>query len=538
MVKTMRVEETFFEHAEALQLQLADANGNALPQGLSARARIARVFLSLAVCFALFSFSTAAHAQACPASDQSLAATVFDEDFGTGSGRAADSRVLSHNFQASGAIQDDLYAVGISTDFGNQFARTAGDVDADGNTNGRWLFINMRGRNETPPVWQGEFFRVNNIPLALGAAPAGSTLAGFEFTTDLVGTCAGCSDVPEFTLIVENAATGNQIASQTSADAGVSNNDLWTTASITVDDLPINTVTAINLVLFNSQPEGDNGNDVGVDNIIFTPRFCPPPTVDLEKSVELVTNIVSPSTRVDNGDVLRYTYTATNTGVSIAYNTALSEALFNGANGSIGAISVASGGSDLDDGDGTATDIAAGESISFTADYVIQQADITNAVTVTNQGEVAFSNGVSVSYTEDSDNSSAAGNQGSDGTPVGGSTENPTVITLPPAVPEISITKSADDDQFVTVGQIVTYTYTVTNDGNEVIRGLSINDTHNGAGPAPTPQDEDLLTDNGPANDSTDATANDGIWDILAPGDVIVFTGTYTVQQTDIDNLQ
>jgi len=45
-----------------------------------------------------------------------------------------------------------------------------------------------------------------------------------------------------------------------------------------------------------------------------------------------------------------------------------------------------------------------------------------------------------------------------------------------------------------------------------------------------------LLTDNGTAGDSTDA-ADDGSWDVLAPGDVITFTGTYVVTQADVDLL-
>lgn len=103
--------------------------------------------------------------------------------------------------------------------------------------------------------------------------------------------------------------------------------------------------------------------------------------------------------------------------------------------------------------------------------------------------------------------------------------------------PELQITKIADDDELVTVGQEITYTYTVTNTGDVNINNVTINDVHNGAGPAPVPGDEQLLTDNGTTGDSTDAAQN-GSWDVLAPGDTVTFTGTYTVQQADIDNLQ
>ena len=106
------------------------------------------------------------------------------------------------------------------------------------------------------------------------------------------------------------------------------------------------------------------------------------------------------------------------------------------------------------------------------------------------------------------------------------------------SAPSLQMTKEADDTEFVTVGQVITYTYTVTNNGNVTIRGVSISDTHNADGAAPTPTNPQLETDNGTLGDSTDGNSSDDEWDVLAPGDVIRFTGTYTVQQADIDNLQ
>ena len=105
------------------------------------------------------------------------------------------------------------------------------------------------------------------------------------------------------------------------------------------------------------------------------------------------------------------------------------------------------------------------------------------------------------------------------------------------ASPSLSITKVADNTGPHRAGESVTYTYTVINDGDRVIRGVAISDTHNGSDPAPTPGNETLLTDAGTQGDSTDA-AVDGSWDVLAPGDVLTFTGTYTITATDVVNLQ
>jgi len=102
--------------------------------------------------------------------------------------------------------------------------------------------------------------------------------------------------------------------------------------------------------------------------------------------------------------------------------------------------------------------------------------------------------------------------------------------------PSLSMVKVADSAGPFSVGDVITYTYTVTNNGNATIRDVVITDTHNGSNPAPTPSNETLSTDNAPAGDSTD-TAADASWDVLAPGDVLTFTGTYTVTATDADNL-
>jgi large repetitive protein len=118
-------------------------------------------------------------------------------------------------------------------------------------------------------------------------------------------------------------------------------------------------------------------------------------------------------------------------------------------------------------------------------------------------------------------------------------TSGPSVVNVPvtTGAPSLNITKAASDTTDVVAGQVITYTYTVVNNGTVSINGISIGDVHNGAGSDPTPAGETLSADNGVNGDSTDA-ASDGTWDSLAPGDIITFTSTYTVQQTDVDLLQ
>ena len=107
-----------------------------------------------------------------------------------------------------------------------------------------------------------------------------------------------------------------------------------------------------------------------------------------------------------------------------------------------------------------------------------------------------------------------------------------------PVVPtdlNMQVVKTANPNSNVSAGTIVTYTYVVTNSGNVTIKNIQLSDLHNAAGPAPVPGSETLVS---PPGKSTDATSGDGIWDSLAPGDAVTFTATYTVQQSDVDQLQ
>jgi large repetitive protein len=110
-------------------------------------------------------------------------------------------------------------------------------------------------------------------------------------------------------------------------------------------------------------------------------------------------------------------------------------------------------------------------------------------------------------------------------------------VPVAPHNQSMLVTKTAAPLLNVTAGQVITYTYKVTNNGNVTLTNITLNDVHNAAGPAPVPGSE-TLTDLPPLGDSTDVTPANGVWSTLAPGDTVTFTATYTVQQSDVDNLQ
>jgi uncharacterized repeat protein (TIGR01451 family) len=107
-------------------------------------------------------------------------------------------------------------------------------------------------------------------------------------------------------------------------------------------------------------------------------------------------------------------------------------------------------------------------------------------------------------------------------------------VTVQPAAPAVTVAKSASDTTDVAAGDVVIYTYTITNSGNQTVSNISLADVQEGSGTQPTPVlAASPLTDNGTPGDSID-NGTDAIWDTLAPGDVVTFTASYTVTQSDI----
>jgi hypothetical protein len=112
-----------------------------------------------------------------------------------------------------------------------------------------------------------------------------------------------------------------------------------------------------------------------------------------------------------------------------------------------------------------------------------------------------------------------------------------------PATYSLQLDKSADKTGPLVVGNLITYTYLVKNNGTWAVTNINVADVHGGVGSLPVPGSEALLTDVAPLGDSTDPaialpSSADGSWNTLGPGDTVRFTATYTVTQTDVDLLQ
>ncbi len=98
--------------------------------------------------------------------------------------------------------------------------------------------------------------------------------------------------------------------------------------------------------------------------------------------------------------------------------------------------------------------------------------------------------------------------------------------------PILAVTKVASKSIDAILGEVITYTYTVSNTGLLTIDNVSVSDAHNGTGSlSAILGDAITVNSNGLSSDAS----VDGSIDSLAPGDSATFTSQYSVTQEDID---
>jgi uncharacterized repeat protein (TIGR01451 family) len=222
-------------------------------------------------------------------------------------------------------------------------------------------------------------------------------------------------------------------------------------------------------------------------------------------------------TIADAGDTITFQYVVTNTGnVTMTNVTPVDvQPQFNGTNGtnSFGAFTpVAS--------------LAPNASATFSATYTMSQLDVLRAAGIVNGvGNVATATGLTpaaVLYTSPTSNTATAT------VPAGTA-----LLVAKSSDAAVSLLPSGTAD----VGDVVTYTYTVTNTGNVPLTDVTMADTHEGGAVALGAGGitADTLASEGPLGTSTDATVNDGIWSLMQPGASVTFTYAHTVTQTEVD---
>ena len=172
---------------------------------------------------------------------------------------------------------------------------------------------------------------------------------------------------------------------------------------------------------------------------------------------------------VSVGDVITYTYTVTNTGDVTVFDVSVNESAANfTGTGTLPNPVYVSGGTD-EDGDADLEDMVVGAgTIVYSATYAITQDDI-DAGVVTNQATADGTDPLGGPVTDDSDDPADVT-----------SDDDPTDTTIPQD-PSLAITKTSSldlgVDGVVSVGDVITYTYTVTNTGDVTVFDVSVNES-------------------------------------------------------------
>jgi plastocyanin len=232
---------------------------------------------------------------------------------------------------------------------------------------------------------------------------------------------------------------------------------------------------------------------------------------------------------INAGDTITFTYVVTNTG-NVTINSVApvdSGPTFNtiAGTGSLGAFTLVS----TTNGATAGSTLAVNESGTFTAVYTLSAVDAYRAA------------GIALAGTPVQNSATATGS------PVTGTlaaVTPSTAKTTIPANPKLSIAKSfvfTTDNGTLTradVGDVITYTYVVTNTGNVTITSLSINDIHEGVALSGQPANETLTSDGplAPGSVSSDSVANNAVYSTIRPGATVTFTYVHTVTQAEVDN--
>ena len=198
------------------------------------------------------------------------------------------------------------------------------------------------------------------------------------------------------------------------------------------------------------------------------------------------------------GDVISYSIVITNTGNLSITNVVTDDPLLSGANGTLITTPVESGTVD--------SILSVGETFTYTGTYTVQQSDIDD----NGGGDGDIDNTASVVSTEIT-------------TPQTDSTETP--ITQLPAYTIVKTVTDVDGQGASGVvdaaGDVISYSIVITNTGNLSITNVVMSD------PLLSGANGTLIT----------TPVESGIVDsILSVGETFTYTGTYTVQQFDIDD--
>jgi len=197
---------------------------------------------------------------------------VLEEDFGFGTPtRSKYSEGLGLNYNPllpQDIGNDGEYNVATSNHYRTMVGFDAtflatdqiGDVDANGDMDGRYLAINMKSSVfADKPV-----FVAKDLPVTPGIL--------YNFSMSIASLNNNVSEMPaNLTIEVVDQATGTAIFSQNSGEIA-NGTDQWILVESTF--VPDPTVNVVSIRVINRQNVDGNGNDIGIDNVFLSTTAC------------------------------------------------------------------------------------------------------------------------------------------------------------------------------------------------------------------------------------------------------------------------
>ncbi|WP_194928735.1 LPXTG cell wall anchor domain-containing protein [Pseudactinotalea sp. HY158] len=329
------------------------------------------------------------------------------------------------------------------------------------------------------------------ITLVKDADLAGQGNVGDVVTYSFTATNAGNVTLTDV-AITDPLAGLSELAYDWSAATGegvlAPGESVTATATYTLTQADVDAGSVHNVASATGTPPGSDEPLPPVEDEVTVPTVDPAPAITLVKSGE---------TTDGNGvgDVVTYSFTATNSGNVTLSDVAITDPL--------AGLSELSYDWSAATGEGV---LAPGESVTATATYTLTQADV-DAGSVVN---VATAAGTPPPTLDPED----------PGTPIPSDPvedEDPATVPTTDPAPAITLVKDADLAGQGNVGDVVTYSFTATNAGNVTLTDVVITDPL--AGLSELAYDWSAATGEG----------------VLAPGESVTATATYTLTQADVD---
>lgn len=264
------------------------------------------------------------------------------------------------------------------------------------------------------------------------------------------------------TVVLNDPLLGGSVAfmsGDTDGDNVLDVNETWVYSAnyiITqsnIDNGAVNNQARVTGIGINGDAVSDLSDDNSVlENDVTVTALCRSSEIALIKTA--VFNDENSNGCSDVGETITYTFTVTNQGNVSIRSLAINDPLITGA------ITLVSGDSDSDG------ELDVNEAWVYTASYIVTQSDI-DAGSISNQATVTGVGADGVNLSDLSDDDSVL--------------ENDSTVTALCQSSGIALIKTAvvndeDGDGCSDAGETITYTFTVTNQGNSSIRSLAIND--------------------------------------------------------------